>query len=139
TAAKPPVKATQERTQSTLPADVPVITGIAPLIQQESLCPCDGGCPRCAGGSADRQVQSLQGGGKPLPQETRSFFETRFSRQLDQVKVHTDTRAAEAAKMLHARAFTMGQDIAFAPGFYAPGTAKGKRLLAHELTHTIQK
>jgi len=51
--------------------------------------------------------------------------------------VHTD--AAEAARDVNARAFTLGQNVVFGAGGYAPGTTSGQRLLAHELTHVVQQ
>jgi hypothetical protein len=55
------------------------------------------------------------------------------------VRIHTDARAAEAADALGARAFTIGSDIYFGAGEYAPGTGPGRKLLAHELAHTVQQ
>jgi outer membrane protein OmpA-like peptidoglycan-associated protein len=55
------------------------------------------------------------------------------------VRVHTDNRAAEAARAVHADAFTVGQDIVFGAGRYDLDTIPGRRLLAHELTHTLQQ
>jgi hypothetical protein len=54
------------------------------------------------------------------------------------VRVHDDARAAESAQELHAKAWTTGNDIVFAAGQYAPDTAGGQHLLAHELAHTLQ-
>jgi hypothetical protein len=54
------------------------------------------------------------------------------------VRVHDDPKAAESAKALHAQAYTVGDDIVFAAGKYAPSTAQGRHLLAHELAHTLQ-
>ena len=55
------------------------------------------------------------------------------------VRVHTDTEAAESARAVNARAYTVGQDIAFASGQYQPSTDEGSALLAHELAHTVQQ
>ena len=55
------------------------------------------------------------------------------------VRLHTDTWAAEAAHAVNARAFTVGQDVVFGAGQYAPEIVQGKRLLAHELTHVMQQ
>jgi hypothetical protein len=55
------------------------------------------------------------------------------------VRIHADARAAEAARAVRARAFTWGRNVVFAPGEYAPGTPRGRRLLAHELTHVVQQ
>jgi hypothetical protein len=85
------------------------------------------------------RIQSMRGGGKPLPDETRSAFEGQFGRNFSDVRVHTDDRAEATARNLNARAYTIDQDIVFAPGEYAPQTPEGKRLLAHELTHVAQQ
>jgi hypothetical protein len=77
--------------------------------------------------------------GEPLPLSLRFFFEPRFGRDLSGVRLHTGAEAASEARSLNARAYTVGQDIAFAAGQYSPETHDGRRLLAHELTHTIQQ
>jgi hypothetical protein len=84
-------------------------------------------------------VDSSRHGGQPLSHATRASFETRFGRDFGAVRVHTGTRAAEAAAEINALAFTTGSDIYFGAGRFSPGTAPGDRLLAHELTHTIQQ
>jgi outer membrane protein OmpA-like peptidoglycan-associated protein len=81
----------------------------------------------------------LRSNGQPLDAGTRAFMEPRFGRDFTGVRVHTDTRAAESARAVSARAYTVGQDVVFGAGQYAPRTAAGKRLLAHELTHTVQQ
>ncbi len=58
---------------------------------------------------------------------------------LSQVRLHTDARAAESAKALGARAYTLGRDVVFASGQYAPLHESGRRLLAHELAHVAQQ
>jgi peptidoglycan hydrolase-like protein with peptidoglycan-binding domain len=63
----------------------------------------------------------------------------RFGHDFSQVRVHTDARAATVARSLDALAFTVGNDIAVAPGQYRPGSDEGQALLAHELTHTLQQ
>jgi hypothetical protein len=87
----------------------------------------------------EARVQSLRGSGQPLPQSVRSFFEPRFGRDFGGVRVHVDARATEAARLVDARAFTLGQDIVFRAGQYQPETMAGQRLLAHELTHVVQQ
>jgi hypothetical protein len=67
------------------------------------------------------------------------FFEPRFGVDLSGVRVHHDGGAARLAASVNARAFTVGRDVFFGAGEWAPGTARGDRLLAHELTHTIQQ
>ncbi len=85
------------------------------------------------------QINSLRGGGQPLSESDRSFFEPRFGYDFSQVLIHTRKSAIDTASTLDARAFTVGQDIVFGAGQYAPETYEGGRLLAHELTHVIQQ
>ncbi len=89
---------------------------------------------------AQESVNSaLQGGGRPLSKSVRDFFEPRFGREFDQVRIHTDERAANSARALSARAYTLGHDIVFGAGEFCPDTHEGKRLLAHELAHVVQQ
>jgi len=84
-------------------------------------------------------VQSSRHDGQPLPQGMRDNFEARFGHDFGGVRVHTGTRAAEAAAQINALAFTTGSDIYFGSGRFNPGTPEGDRLLAHELTHVVQQ
>ncbi len=76
--------------------------------------------------------------GTPLDRQTRTFFEPRFGADLSQVRVHADDRAAASADAVNAKAYTLGNNIAFAAGQFAPNTGGGRRLLAHELAHVVQ-
>ncbi|QID17618.1 DUF4157 domain-containing protein [Nitrogeniibacter mangrovi] len=82
---------------------------------------------------------TVQASGQPLDQATRAFFEPRFGHDFSKVRVHADARAAASAHAIDARAYTVGHDLAFAAGHYAPGTRAGRRLLAHELAHVVQQ
>jgi len=84
-------------------------------------------------------IQSLRGAGRPLSVATRAYFEPRFGFDFSQVRVHTGEQARAAAEALNAHAFTVGQNVAFGAGMYAPETRQGKRLLGHELTHVVQQ
>ncbi len=77
--------------------------------------------------------------GTGLPPEVRSYFEPRFQYDFGRVRVHADGDAAGGARAIEARAYTLGRDIVFGSGEYAPGTVEGRRLLAHELTHVVQQ
>ena len=81
----------------------------------------------------------LQSTGQPLETETRGFMESWFKHDFSRVRIHTDARAAESARAVNALAYTVGNDIVFGNNHYAPGNSAGRRLLAHELTHTIQQ
>lgn len=88
---------------------------------------------------AELAVQVTGHGGQPLPQTARSFFEPRFDSDLSHVRVHTGTEAAHAARSVNARAYTVGSNIVFGAGEYAPDSHAGRHLMAHELTHVIQQ
>lgn len=75
----------------------------------------------------------------PLDGETREFFEPRFGADFGGVRIHTDARAASSARAVNALAYTVGPNLVFGEGHYAPGTIAGQRLLAHELTHVLQQ
>jgi hypothetical protein len=74
-----------------------------------------------------------------LDPATRGFMESRFGHSFGSVRVHTDSAAAVRAESLSARAFTVGQDVYFGRGEYAPQTHRGRGLIAHELTHVLQQ
>lgn len=80
-----------------------------------------------------------RGPSSPLPDAERAHFEGVFGQDFSQVRLHTDAGAAATAQALGANAVTSGEDIAFAPDRYAPGTAHGRMLLAHELAHVAQQ
>jgi hypothetical protein len=81
----------------------------------------------------------LRSPGQPLDSSTRAYFEPRFGRDFSHVRVHTESLASQSAEAVAARAYTLGSDIAFRHGEYAPGTHAGRYLLAHELAHTVQQ
>jgi Domain of unknown function (DUF4157)/Putative RNase-like toxin, toxin_1 len=79
------------------------------------------------------------GAGHPLDEGTRSFMESRFGQDFGDVKIHTDSAAAEASQQIQAQAFTTGRDIYFGRGRFQPQATEGKKLIAHELTHVVQQ
>jgi hypothetical protein len=81
----------------------------------------------------------LLSSGQPLHPTTRALMESRFGHNFSRVRVHADARAAEAARAVNASAYTIGQDIVFDAGQYTPATSGGRKLLAHELVHTLQQ
>ena len=134
-----------------------------PESQVQRSCVCGGGCPRCRTNQLNQGHGHLQtskyphtndvstvestaeidnavhSSGRSLDAETKAFMETRFDHDFSQVRIHTDSQAANSAKALNAKAYTFGQNVIFGAGRYAPGTHDGKRLLAHELTHVVQQ
>lgn len=86
-----------------------------------------------------RAIEAAGGGGRSLPDDVRSNFEGFFGADLSGVRVHADGQADNLCRSIEAQAFTKGSDVYFAAGQYAPGTAGGDHLLAHELTHVVQQ
>jgi hypothetical protein len=80
----------------------------------------------------------LDSPGEPLPSGARDLMERRFNRDFSSVRVHADSRASESAGAVNARAWTVGDHIAFQHGQYNPQSRAGRSLLAHELTHVAQ-
>ncbi len=83
--------------------------------------------------------QALRSSSQPLDAAVLPLMESRFGRDFDEVRVHTDSLAAKSAQAINALAYTAGNDVVFAPGRYSPHSNEGKRLLAHELTHVVQQ
>ena len=89
--------------------------------------------------SFQRQLEQSKGSGSPLPEHTRTSMKPKFGADLSDVRIHTDRQAAGLAKAVNAKAFTTGKDIYFGANRFSPGTGSGDRLIAHELTHTLQQ
>ena len=140
----------------------PTETGVVPTSSPQTLqrkCSCEEGGGKCK--QCEEKQQKLQrkaqGGivapvaappivhdvlrspGQPIDAATRAFMEPRFGRDFSRVRLHTETRAAESARLVNALAYTVGDDIVFGEGAYSPGSAATRRLLAHELAHTLQQ
>ena len=100
-------------------------------------------CGKC-GGEARASVppivnQVLAQPGEGLDDGTRDFMERGFGADFSGVRVHTDARAAQSARAVHAKAYTVGRDIVFKDGLYQPQSPDGRMLLAHELAHVAQQ
>jgi Domain of unknown function (DUF4157) len=81
----------------------------------------------------------LSRSGQPLHPDVRADLEPRFCADFSTVRVHADETAHASARQLNANAYTVGQHIVFGKDRFAPQTAEGRALLAHELTHTLQQ
>src|SRR2546430_1033078 len=81
----------------------------------------------------------ISGDAHPIEPAVRGELEARFGQDFSHVRLHTDARAADAAEALRANAYTVGRDVAFGRGRYAPGTSDGRQLLAHEVAHVVQQ
>ena len=82
---------------------------------------------------------ALRSPGQALDAHTRTSMEASFGHDFSDVRVHTDSRAAESARAVNASAYTVGQDIVFGEGGSLAGDIAHRRLLAHELTHVLQQ
>ncbi len=130
---------------------------IKPALQRKPGCSGgkDCGCEECrkSGGAVQRLStgrpaspvvpsvvhEVLQSAGQPLDPAARAYFEPRFGHDFSQVRIHSDGRAAESARAVGALAYTVGSDIVFDQGRFAPSTETGRHLLGHELTHVVQQ
>ena len=90
-------------------------------------------------GAIEQVHRAVRSGGQPLDEATRNFMEPRFGHDFGQVRIHADSQASDSARGINARAYTLGQNVVFGSGQYAPGANAGKELLAHELTHVVQQ
>ncbi|WP_315720656.1 MULTISPECIES: DUF4157 domain-containing protein [unclassified Bradyrhizobium] len=126
----------------------------APALQRQ--CECGGTCSSCKEDKLRRQAtqggndaqagvappivhEVLRGPGQPLDRPARTAMEGRFGRSFAAVRIHTDARAAASARAVGAQAYTVGHNVVFGAGRYAPHSSAGQRLLAHELTHVVQQ
>jgi hypothetical protein len=93
-----------------------------------------------AGGEAPAGIGQVLGQpGRPLEPSVRRDMEQRFGHDFSQVRLHRGSAAERSAEAVNARAYTVGQDIVFGAGEYAPTSNEGRKLLAHELAHTVQQ
>ncbi len=83
--------------------------------------------------------QALGSSSAPLDSSVREDMEQRFGHDFSQVRLHTGAEAEKSAEDVNANAYTLGRDVVFAAGRFAPGTPEGRRLIAHELTHVVQQ
>ena len=87
----------------------------------------------------ESDIQRARGGGRPLSPNTQSSMSQAFNADFSGVRIHTGSHSNHLNQSIQARAFTTGQDIFFRDGAYNPNNSAGQKLLAHELTHTIQQ
>lgn len=144
----------QSRTSNTPDADV---SRSACLLQRKCACGSGAGltgeCEECSNMNLQRSAadlrepasvppivdEVLRAPGQPLDPQTNAVMGRRLGHDFSQVRVHSDVRAADSARQVNALAYTVGRDVVFADGQYAPHTHEGQRLVAHELTHVVQQ
>jgi len=111
----------------------PLASQVSPFIQAKSH------GETAVSDSVSGQINSSINGGETISGGTRSFMENRFGADFSDVKIHDNAQSAQLSQALNAKAFAVGNNIYFNSGQYRPETATGRRLLAHELTHTLQQ
>ncbi len=110
-----------------------VAYGLPPMVQAS------GGGEASVGGATEQQLTATQSGGTPLPEATQQRMEAGIGADFSGVRVHTGPEATAMNQQMGANAFTYQNHIYFNEGQYAPGNDSGDRLIAHELTHTVQQ
>jgi len=131
--------------------------GIGAPLQRKCACSSAGGTGECEDCGQEKMLQRkstasaeqgfappivnevLSSSGQPLGQTIRDFFEPRFGFSFGAVRVHSDAQAAQSARSINARAYTVGYDIVLDGGQLDLRSAAGMHLLAHELTHVAQQ
>jgi hypothetical protein len=139
-----------------------VSTGQPITLQRK--CSCGGECPDCKKDKEEKEVGNIslqkkgngapvtgqsnippvvhdviQSSGSQLDATSRAYMESRLKHNFGNVKIHSDNRASLSAKAVHARAYTVGNNIVFANGKADISSIEGRRLMAHELTHVVQQ
>lgn len=84
-------------------------------------------------------VKAVASPGRPLEPALRQDMEQRFGHDFSRVRMHSGADAEQSAQDVNANAYTVGHNIVFATGRFAPGTHEGRRLIAHELAHVVQQ
>lgn len=118
------------------PAAAALALGGRPL--RRCACGGRGGCT-CGSQPTELVERTLRGSAQPLDAATRFAMGEYFGRGFDDVRVHTGAEADASARALDAVAYTVGSDVVFSGGAYAPHSDAGRRLLAHELAHVVQQ
>jgi hypothetical protein len=85
------------------------------------------------------QIQQKRGSGSPLPEVIQKEAAQQLGSSFKDVRIHTDSSADRLSSAINARAFTIGTDIFFKQGVFAPSTSAGRETLLHELTHVVQQ
>ncbi|HWL79630.1 MAG TPA: DUF4157 domain-containing protein [Roseomonas sp.] len=139
----PAAKAAGKAEAMRQPEDQAALAGPVVRRMPAAAAPPGGGGAASSGGAAaparaNRAAEAALGPGQPLPARERGFFEARLGADLSAVRVHAGAEGTEATRRMEARAFALGDHLAFAPGEgQGLATAAGRDLLAHELAHVV--
>lgn len=107
--------------------------------QKQSVAQQSSNSTNAATANLETGIHQAKGKGQPLPTGIRASMEQAFAVDFGNVRIHTDARADQLNRSIHAHAFTTGQDIFFRQTAYNPSSRYGRQLIAHELTHVIQQ
>ncbi len=135
----PPPSATPEQqtdTKSAATAATAASTKPPQTVQREAA---DALAGQQTSAETEQRIEARRGAGGGLPKAVEDEMSARFNQDFSGVHIHTDKEAGELCTETNARAFTVGNDIFFAPGEFAPDSDAGRELLAHELTHVVQQ
>jgi hypothetical protein len=105
---------------------------------EEKLQKKDAGLSSTSSSGISNYVSTINGKGNPLPANANQFFSSKMGYDFSNVKIHTDQTAAESAKDVNAKAYTVGNNVVFNEGQYNTESNEGKKLMAHELAHVVQ-
>jgi hypothetical protein len=109
------------------------------LLQAKSFAGGASGADAPETGVTGNTLNSLRGGGEPLPEGLRRDMEGSMGADFKDVRLHRDEQSASLAGQLGAKAFTNQTDIYFNQNQYNPDTPGGRHLIAHELAHVEQQ
>jgi hypothetical protein len=127
-----------EGVPTTVPGEPPPQQSSAPAAQGDSVM-----AKAKEGGAKNvddpKAIQQELGAGQPLSWQVRSRMEPAFGMSFSHVRTHIGAKAAGISNRVNARAFTVGNHVAFGSGEYLPGTVMGDALIAHELAHVVQQ
>jgi Domain of unknown function (DUF4157) len=84
-------------------------------------------------------IAAVQGAGRPLERSVSERLEAGTRSRVSDMRVHTGDYAADLARAVSARAFTVGRDVFFGAGEYQPHSSAGRQLIAHEAAHVVQQ
>lgn len=109
--------------------------------EEETITGDESGRPkrRDGAGQTMSRVSVPRGSGSSMAPSARAFAQASLGHDFSRVRIHTDTEAARSAESIGARAYTLGENIYFGKDEYAPDSSAGRRLLAHELAHVVQR
>ncbi|KAA3599136.1 MAG: DUF4157 domain-containing protein [Calditrichaeota bacterium] len=115
-------------------ARTPLGNKISPIVQQSG-----NASEAEVDSSTQKAIRSSYGHGRKLPDDLRKQLEPKFGLAFGDILIHNDRNSHRLNRKLQSQAFTVGKNIYFGENKYKPDTQEGKRLLAHELTHTVQQ